>query len=184
MRWHRGLKMSGGFVVCFEAEETDEMNLTIQELLSYTDEERAKWERWFAEHGDGPLAFSPDNAAHASVGALVLHMFGPELQYTEFMRGETALTDYAETAFDKAEALFAFGRRSREALRAWSAGASAEDWERRLEPQEGVSVSARKIATHVLLHEIRHWAQVALVVRQHGLAPPGNHDLLFSTALD
>lgn len=160
------------------------MNLTVEELLSYTDEERAKWESWFASHGDGPLALSPNNAAHPCVGALVLHMFGPELQYTEFMRGETEFTDYTEMAFDKAETLFAFGRRSREALRAWSTTARAEDWERRLEPQEGVSVSARKIAVHVLLHEIRHWAQIALVVRQHGLAPPGNHDLLFSSALD
>ncbi|HYP52753.1 MAG TPA: hypothetical protein VEQ42_04400 [Pyrinomonadaceae bacterium] len=31
------------------------MQLTLDELIGYTDEERAKWERWFAAHGDAPL---------------------------------------------------------------------------------------------------------------------------------
>ena len=34
------------------------MQLTIAELLDYTDEERAKWEHWFAAHGDEPLRFA------------------------------------------------------------------------------------------------------------------------------
>jgi uncharacterized damage-inducible protein DinB len=39
--------------------------------------------------------------------------------------------------------------------------------------------SARKLIAHILV-QIRHWAQVAVTIRQHGLAPPGEHDLLFS----
>jgi LPS sulfotransferase NodH len=34
------------------------MHLTIDELLDYTDEERAKWEDWFAAHGNDPLNFT------------------------------------------------------------------------------------------------------------------------------
>ena len=41
----------------------------------------------------------------------------------------------------------------------------------------------RKLLFHVLIHEIRHWAQIALAVRLAGFEPPGQHDLFFSTAL-
>jgi uncharacterized damage-inducible protein DinB len=36
------------------------------------------------------------------------------------------------------------------------------------------------LIAHSLVHEIRHWAQIAVTVRQHELAPPGEHDLVFS----
>lgn len=37
-----------------------------------------------------------------------------------------------------------------------------------------------KLIAHILIHEIRHFAQKAVVVHQNGLAPRGDHDLLFS----
>ena len=159
------------------------MQLTIDELIGYTDEERLKWENWFATKGDETLKLSLYNADHARVGALILHIFGPELQYLQFIRNED-LTDYTSMPVERADELFAFGRRSREVLRAWCAGATPEEWERAFEPQEGLRVSARKIVAHVLMHEIRHWAQLALGMRQHDLAPPGDHDLLFSRAVE
>ena len=159
------------------------MNLTIEELISYTDEERAKWEQWFALHGDEPLKFPLADAAHGSVGALILHIFGPELQYVQFMHDES-LTDYTNFSVDRANELFAFARRSRGLMRVWSREAKEADWVRVFEPQDNVRVSARKIIVHVLLHEIRHWAQIALIMRQRGIAPPGDHDLLFSKALE
>ena len=45
------------------------------------------------------------------------------------------------------------------------------------------ALTPRKMLFHVLFHEVRHWAQVALALRLAGFDPPGNHDLLFSTAL-
>lgn len=40
-------------------------------------------------------------------------------------------------------------------------------------------LTPRKIMVHVVLHEIRHWAQIATMLRQQGL--PGDfHDFLFS----
>ena len=45
------------------------------------------------------------------------------------------------------------------------------------------TLTPRKMLFHVLVHETRHWAQVALAVRLAGFEPPGNHDLLFSRAL-
>ena len=158
------------------------MHLTLEELIAYTDEERAKWERWFAAHGERPLALPLPGGSHPSVGALVLHIFGPESQYLQFLRGDE-LTNYTTRPTDRAGALFEFGREARERTRAFVASARPEDWSRTVEPREEFPVSARKIVAHVLLHEIRHWAQIAAAVRAHGLAPPGDHDLLFSHAL-
>jgi uncharacterized damage-inducible protein DinB len=45
------------------------------------------------------------------------------------------------------------------------------------------SMSPRKMLFHLLLHETRHWAQIALAVRLAGLEPPGDHDLFFSRAM-
>jgi uncharacterized damage-inducible protein DinB len=44
-------------------------------------------------------------------------------------------------------------------------------------------MTPRKLLFHILLHEIRHWAQIALAVRLAGFQPPGDHDLFFSRAL-
>jgi uncharacterized damage-inducible protein DinB len=44
-------------------------------------------------------------------------------------------------------------------------------------------MSARKLLFHILLHEMRHFAQIALAVRLAGFEPPGDHDLVFSDAV-
>jgi uncharacterized damage-inducible protein DinB len=40
-------------------------------------------------------------------------------------------------------------------------------------------MTRRRLLTHILLHEIRHLAQVALAARTAGVAPPGEHDLIY-----
>ena len=44
-------------------------------------------------------------------------------------------------------------------------------------------LTPRKLLFHCLLHETRHWAQIALALRLAGIEPPGDHDLFFSRAL-
>jgi uncharacterized damage-inducible protein DinB len=158
------------------------LQLTIEELFAYTEGERARWAEWFAAHGDESLRLKLSPESQTTIGALILHVFGPELQYAEFLSDEP-ISDYADTPDAEAAAIFAFGRRSRAKLRGWASAARPEDWLRIFEPQDGVSVTARKIVLHVLFHEVRHWAQIAIAVRGHGWPPPGNHDLLFSDAL-
>jgi uncharacterized damage-inducible protein DinB len=43
-----------------------------------------------------------------------------------------------------------------------------------------ITVLRRKLATHILLHEVRHFAQIAYAVRVAGLEPPGEHDYFFA----
>ena len=46
-----------------------------------------------------------------------------------------------------------------------------------------ITATPRKIVTHVLMHEIRHWAQIGTLLRLGGLTGEF-HDFLFSPAMD
>ena len=62
-----------------------------------------------------------------------------------------------------------------------------EDWSRQIELQLAAGprqATVRKLIGHVLIHEIRHWAQLARIMRERGFEPPGGHDLLMSGALE
>ncbi len=43
-----------------------------------------------------------------------------------------------------------------------------------------VTASKHKIASNIFLHDIRHWGQVATVLRQEGFADQWAHDMLLS----
>ena len=47
-----------------------------------------------------------------------------------------------------------------------------------------VTMSRRRLVTHIFLHEIRHLAQLALAARTAGIEPPGKHDLFFFEGFD
>ena len=45
-----------------------------------------------------------------------------------------------------------------------------------------LSASKRKIVTHMLLHGVRHWAQLAAALREAGFAQ-SRHDFIFSNVV-
>lgn len=160
------------------------MQLTIPELLDYFDEERNRWKRWFDGHGDAPLAFPLPGREIPNVGAIMQHALGAPLWFVERLEGRP-VTEWWKSPASSAAELFDLGERASNELRQFVASASAEDWNAILD-HDGTGkhwVTARKAVANSLVHAIRHWAQVALVVRQNGIAPPGEHDLIFSAAL-
>jgi uncharacterized damage-inducible protein DinB len=120
-----------------------------------------------------------------TVGKLIDHIFLIERRHLQRLRGE-ALADRTGLTGNNAPPLFDYGASVRREL---------EQYVRELEEEDAAeirtfdvggqpwSLSARKLLGHVLMHEIRHWAQIALAVRLAGLEPPGEHDLLYSRAL-
>ncbi len=50
-------------------------------------------------------------------------------------------------------------------------------------PMGTYQTSRRKLAVHILLHEMRHFAQIAYAARAAGQEPPGDHDILFFAGL-
>lgn len=157
-------------------------------LLEYTDWERGLWREWFRKNGDAALAVSAgphgDGRFH-SVGDLMKHIFSAEKRYVERLTGRE-LTDTSALPSDHAETLFKFGDETRAALRACIRNLPAEEWD---QPREFnfmnnyLKATPKKIIMQVLVHEIRHWPQVATLLRLNGNASLEMHDFIFSPVL-
>jgi uncharacterized damage-inducible protein DinB len=164
------------------------LGVSFSDLLVYTDWERDKWFLRFQEHGPGALTTSVGphgDGRFATIGAMVRHIFSAELRYVERLSGRP-LTDTASIATDSAEALFRLGKQSRHELRSFIDTFPAQAWDDGQELTLGKHVFAatpRKIVLHILVHEMKHWAQVATLLRLQGLTGDF-HDVLFSPVLD
>lgn len=160
--------------------------LTIRELLDYTAAETERWHRWFTAHPAQLLDVPVGEGRTATVRGLVQHIIAVERRYADRLLGD-AVTPYEAIPTDSADALFAAFTQARARLERYLATATPDDLARRLEFQTlsagAQSASARKIVLHALVHGIRHWAQVASALRQHGHATDWMHDLLMSDAL-
>ena len=163
-------------------------NLSFNDLIEYTDWERQKWYDWFRQHGDQVLkisAGSHGDGRFKMTGDLVRHIFSAEKRYVERL-SDRPLTNTASIPNDNLEALFGFGQSGRKALKNFVKAFPAQQWD---VPNDykilnySVRATPRKIITHVLIHEIRHWAQIATLFRLNGLVGEP-HDFLFSPVMD
>ena len=161
------------------------MNLGFAELLRYTQEERDKWRTYFAGHPDAMEVELQPGGRFSSVGSLIDHIFLVERRHLQRLMNEpvdmkTGLSGH------HAPPLFDYGASVRRELEQYASDLDDDvaDEPRTFTVATGDFVlTPRKLLFHCLLHETRHWAQIALALRRAGLEPPGNHDLFFSKAL-
>jgi uncharacterized damage-inducible protein DinB len=158
--------------------------LTFDELLHYTNEERDKWRAWFVLHPGAIDAPVQPGARFATAGKLVDHIFLIERRHLQRLQSQPVVEQTGLTG-NNAAPLFDYGASVRRELDQYAANLSDDPDEVRTFDIRGVQMplTTRKLLFHVLLHEIRHWAQIATAVRLAGFEPPGDHDLLFSAAL-
>jgi uncharacterized damage-inducible protein DinB len=95
------------------------INLSLNDLMDYTEWERRKWHDWLRQQGEQVLKISA--GAHGdgrfeTVGDLVRHIFSAEKRYVDRLSGRP-LTDTASVPTDNLEALFRFSQQSRKGLR-------------------------------------------------------------------
>jgi uncharacterized damage-inducible protein DinB len=163
------------------------INLSLNDLLDYTDWERQKWHGWLQQHGEQVLKLSTGphgDGRFGTMGDLVKHIFSAEKRYVDRLSGRS-LTDTASIPNDNVEALFKFGQQSRKALKELIETFPAQEWD---VPQEfkignsSLTATPRKIVVHTVTHEMRHWAQFATMLRLNGFALEF-HDFLFSPVL-
>jgi len=161
--------------------------LALEDLLAYTDWQRTEWQAVLRRHDPAVLGISAGphgDGRFDSVGDVIRHIFSAECRYVERLSGRP-LTDTSTIPTDDLDALFAFGRESRETLRRFLTTFPTERWD---VPEEltlmafRLRVTPRKILAHVVTHEIRHWAQIGTLLRLQGVTG-GFQDLLFSPAL-
>jgi uncharacterized damage-inducible protein DinB len=161
------------------------MHITFDELLRYTGEEREKWRAWFAARPDTMEVPVQPGGRLPTAGKLIDHIFLVEQRHLQRLTGAPLS---AATGLSAAHAgpLFDYGASVRRELdrfvreldddladeiRVFSV--RDRDW----------PMTPRKLLFHMLLHEVRHWAQLALAVRVASHEPPGDHDLFYSAAL-
>lgn len=154
----------------------------IEDLLAYLEWDRSQWHAWFREQGRPALAveLGANNTGRIrNVGELVRHIFSAEKRYVQRSL-QVPLMDTSAIPADDVEKLFAFGVESRRALRELLASFPDTEWDAPREMSfDGHTriVTSRKMIVQAVTHELRHWAQVATLLRQAGYKP-GVHDFI------
>ena len=162
------------------------VHLSLSDLIDYTDWERQKWHERLRQQGDAVLKTSigpHGDGRFSTVGELMRHIFSAEKRYVERL-GERPLTDTSSVPADNLEALFQFGDESRQELKDFVEAFPSERWDVPFEfklMNSVLRVTPKKIIVHVLVHEMRHWAQIATLMRLNGMTGEF-HDFLFSPA--
>jgi len=156
--------------------------LTYKVLLEATSKEHHHWRDWFVEH---PKAWAVPFAAGrmATIGGVVLHIFAVELRYAQRLLDQevTAWEEFRQTSIDE---VFELGDNARGQLVHFLTTAPEKELDRVLTFQTltagTISANKHKIASNIFLHDIRHWGQIATVLRQNGFTEQWPHDMLLS----
>ena len=154
-------------------------SLSAEEILAWNEKTAQSWRRFLIAHPE-LLAQPCDIAGTKSVAELLQHIVAAQLRYAERLAG-LPISDYAAIPFDSVESIYAVHDRSVVIFQQLLA--SDVDWS---EPIDFVTRTAgtlhsdrKTILFHALLHGIRHYAQLASLVRQCGVKPDWPMDYLF-----
>jgi uncharacterized damage-inducible protein DinB len=153
--------------------------LTADELIAWVEKTSTNWRALIQAHPE-ILTLPCDIMDVTTAGGLLQHIVAVELRYAEQLSGLPP-TDYSSIPFDSAEAIYATHARAMKMLRELLA--SDLDWKGKFNfvtRSRGPARSSRKsVLFHALLHSIRHYAQLATLVRQNGIKPGWSMDYLF-----
>jgi uncharacterized damage-inducible protein DinB len=156
-------------------------SVELRELLDYSDHERRRWREWIAADPRRlEIPFQP-GGRFPTVGALFDHVFLVERRHLARLEGGTP-PDSTGVKQGDWPALFEYADFVRSDLRRYLEDLDAGEARERMTvvTQAGTqTMTKRRLAAHILLHEIRHTAQIAYAVRNAGQEPPGQHDLFY-----
>jgi uncharacterized damage-inducible protein DinB len=158
--------------------------IRLEELLDYSDHERGKWRAWVAADPRRlQLPFQPGHR-FPTVGRLLDHVFLVERRHLSRLEGGTPPDSTGLDAGDW-EGLFEYAELVRADLRRYVAdlddARGTETLTFGVQSGGPFTMTRRKLALHIVIHEIRHMAQLAFAVRLTGGEPPGMHDLFYFT---
>lgn len=150
--------------------------LSADEMMAWLEMTSSRWKA-LIEANPHVLAMPCDVMGTSNVAGLLQHIVAVELRYAEQLSGQPP-TEYAQIPFDSAAAIYATHERAAGMVRALLA--SGVDWDEEFEyatRSMGKARSKRKtVLFHSMLHAIRHYAQLATLVRQHGVKPDWQMD--------
>ena len=159
--------------------------ISFTELLAYIEAEERRWEEWFQRNPEA-LEVRVDIAEAATVGHLVCHIFGVASRTAERLLGHPMTADERIDA-TSIESLFGMGGGARSKLRQFLGQVSEDQLSRPRQFQSATLgtfiASPRKLMTHAVMHGVRHWAQIATVLRQNGYPQDWPHDVIFTDGM-
>ena len=155
-------------------------SLSAEELLAWNDRTTLSWHSLLEQHPE-ILEFSCDIYREASsVADLLQHIVAVELRYAQRLAGLPE-TPYEQIPSSPANSLLLIHQQAFVLLRRELA--TPRDWSEKIEfktrTHGAFSIDRKTILFHALLHGIRHYAQLATIVRQHGFKPDWPMDYLF-----
>ena len=160
--------------------------ITLDELLADNDAATEKWKAWFAAN---PAALEVPCAIYNSgtVRGLLKHIFAVELRHSQRLLGQE-VTSYDAIPVGSLEDLMAIHAQAIQNLRKFLSTASDAALLEVI-PLQTVSAgtlhaSRRKLFAHILLHSMRHQAQLTSLLREAGYKTDWPKDFLFSEALE
>jgi uncharacterized damage-inducible protein DinB len=159
--------------------------ITLEELLADNEAATEKWKIWFAAN---PAALELPCVIYNSgtVRGLLKHIFAVELRHSQRLLGEE-VTAYDAIPVGSLDDLTAVHKQAIQNLLKFLSTAS-EAALLEVIPLQTVSAgtlhaSRRKLFAHILLHSIRHQAQLTSLLREAGYKTDWPKDFLFSEAL-
>jgi uncharacterized damage-inducible protein DinB len=153
--------------------------LSFDVLMAYTRGETRRWYDWFEAHPEA-LDITIGDGATETVRDLIIHIFAMELRGAERLLDEpvSSLEALPTESIDDVWGIFG---RARDKLTLFLARADDAAFERVVSyhggPTGTISGRAHRIVGHLLVHGIRHWAQISTALRQQGYEEQWPHDL-------
>jgi uncharacterized damage-inducible protein DinB len=158
------------------------VTIDIERLLDYSDYERTKWREWISADPRRMTIVLQPGGRFPTAADLLDHVFFVERRHLCRLEGATPPESSGVPLGDWAR-LFEYADLVRADFRHYISELTDADADQPLTFDAiglgPVTMSRRKLLTHVLLHEIRHLAQLALAARTAGIEPPGKHDLFY-----
>ena len=159
--------------------------ITLEELLNDNEGSTRKWLTWL---GATPMALELpcDIYNSGTVRGLLKHIFAVELRHSQRLVGQEVVA-YDAIPVGSLEDLSAVHAQAAQNLRQFLSEAN-DGVLGEVIPLQTVSAgmlhaSRRKLFIHILLHSMRHWAQLTTMLREAGHKTDWSKDFLFSEAM-
>ncbi|HLH07309.1 MAG TPA: DinB family protein [Terriglobales bacterium] len=160
------------------------LGVSFDDLLAYEEEEMNHWEEWFRANA---AALSARVELKHTLRNRLFHIFSVGQRNAERLLGEPQTTDKNMEA-RSLEQLFDIGRLARTKYRKYLAGATEDQISTPHKYQSATmgefTATPRKLLLHGVIHSIRHWGQVATLLRQQGYEVNFKHDVIFSKVIE
>ena len=167
--------------------------ISLGELLAYDEYEVTRWREWFSKQPPEILDIKTGTAAIPDAGDdlrwLLFHIFAVQLRYAEWILNlpQKSKEDFMAMPRATLADLFSIGEQARKLLAEFAERTTLEELAEVVEynsPKFKMKASKRKCFLQAILHGDRHWAQIAVLVREAGYKTDWVHDFIMSPTME